>query len=413
MAQTPKPDPITIGFSIVATDPAGRPALKAARLAVDIINKSAGSHGKKVNLLVDYLPNRDYAFVDKSISTMINKGVSAILSSGGSGVTIKVSEKTIQKNIVLISGSSSSPRISKLKDNNLVWRTIPSDVFQGKIAAKIIDSLGSKSVGIMYINNPYGKGLAEICTAELQKRGKSKVKSVFYEEQQDYAATNFTSQLKELFMAKPEVIYLISYGEDGAKIVNQSYNNGFITDTYKPTIIGCDANYNNDFLLGVESTSRIEGMLGLIYTHPRGNKEFTSFMEQYSTFNEPQDSADLANASLATLLNVEATSAYAANAFDAIFTVVLASISAKSNDGQKIAAEIPLVTKNRTQVEKISFLEYEKAASILQKGVKINYDGCSGPIEFDENGDVQTGNYQLWKVSKGSFSLLQVIHFTK
>lgn len=406
-AQQIKKEPLNIGFSIVATDPAGRPALKAVRLAIDLINKTAGY--KAVNLFVEYLPNREYGLVANSITNLIRKGTTVILSSGGSGITLKVSETTIANKVLLFSGSSSSPRISTLKDNNLVWRTIPSDKYQGKIAAKIIDSLQFKNVGIININNPYGTALADVCKMELEQRGKTTVTTVSYDEKQEYSTVNFNTQLQNLFKSKPEVIYLVTYGEDGARIINQAYTKGFITETYKPLFIGCDANYNNDFLLGIESTSRVEGMLGLVYTHPRDNKDFTEFMQLYSAFNEPQDSADMANASLATLLNVEATSAYAANAFDAVFSIVLASISASTNEGALIAAEIQNVTKQRPGVEKIGFSQFGRALSLMQKGAKVNFEGCSGPVEFDENGDVNTGNYQLWKIVKGNFTNLKVI----
>ncbi len=403
-AQTTTAEPIKIGYSIVATDPAGQPPLKAIRLAIQEINDAGGVLGRPLEVVVAYNATKDYTKVQGIVENMAKNNVVAIIPSGGSAMTLKTSEYTIPKSILTITASSSSPKISTVKDNDLLWRTIPSDVFQGRLAAKYLDSLKLKNVGIIHVDNPYGNGLAEVFTKEFTKRGGKVLTTVSYKEMQEYKTMNFVPLLTTLYKQKPDAIYMITYGEDGAAILNQSYTAKLVdAKSYKPFFLGCDANYNNDLLLGVESWERMEGMRGLVYAHPKQYSNFDKFYEQYNSFVPPADSADIANASLATLLNIEATKSYAATAYDAVYLLAYAMIKANSTDSKKVAAALRSVSRAGANVETINVREFAKAAALLKQGKDINYDGASGFIEFDDNGDVTSGTYTLWKISKGEF----------
>jgi ABC-type branched-subunit amino acid transport system substrate-binding protein len=396
--------PIKIGYSLVATDPAGQPPLKAIHLAIQEINNAGGVLGRPLEVVVAYNATKDYTKVQGIVEDMAKKNVVAIIPSGGSAMTLKTSEYTIPKGILTITASSSSPKISTVKDNDILWRTIPSDVFQGRLAAKYLDSLKFKNVGIIYVDNPYGNGLAEVFTKEFTKRGGKVIATIAYKEMQEYKTTNFVPSLTTLYKQKPDAIYMITYGEDGAAILNQSYTAKLVGEkSYKPFFLGCDANYNNDLLLGVESWERMEGMRGLVYAHPKQYPNFDNFYERYNAFVPPSDSADVANASLATLLNIEATKSYAATAYDAVYLLAYAMIKANSTDSKKVAAALRNVAKTGANVETINVREFAKAVALLRQGKDINYDGASGFIEFDENGDVTSGTYTLWKISKGEF----------
>jgi len=94
----------------------------------------------------------------------VNK-VLAIVGSLASGVTIPVAESvTIPNGVVQISPASTSPLITVLpadKGKDFLYRTCPSDSLQGVIAGKLAIELGHKTASVLYVNNPYGQGLAE------------------------------------------------------------------------------------------------------------------------------------------------------------------------------------------------------------------------------------------------------------
>jgi branched-chain amino acid transport system substrate-binding protein len=58
-----------------------------------------------------------------------------------------------------------------MEDDDLFFRTAPSDARQGQVIADILEDKGVKEIAITFTNNDYGKGLAESIEANFTKRG--------------------------------------------------------------------------------------------------------------------------------------------------------------------------------------------------------------------------------------------------
>ena len=98
----------------------------------------------------------------------INK-VIAINGALCSGATIAAANTVgIPGGVVMISPASTAPAISLLKDKDLIFRVTPPDDFQGKVLARVIKKRGINSIAITYIQNDYGKGLAQALKAALR-----------------------------------------------------------------------------------------------------------------------------------------------------------------------------------------------------------------------------------------------------
>jgi len=90
--------------------------------------------------------------------------VVAVVGALASGVTVPVAESvTVPSGVIQISPASTSPLITVLpadQGNDYLFRTCPSDALQGVIAGKLAVTF-SKKASVLYVNNPYGQGLAE------------------------------------------------------------------------------------------------------------------------------------------------------------------------------------------------------------------------------------------------------------
>src|SRR3546814_3941277 len=71
----------------------------------------------------------------------------------------------------MISPSATSPELTTLKDNDLVFRTAPSDSFQGQALARKLLADGTEKVAVAYLNNDYGKGFADAFRSEFEAKG--------------------------------------------------------------------------------------------------------------------------------------------------------------------------------------------------------------------------------------------------
>jgi branched-chain amino acid transport system substrate-binding protein len=394
---------IKIGMSLVTTDPAGITQLRGARMAVEEINAQGGVLGKKLEVVPIYNEKRDYPAAKQRIKTAIDSGTHFMITSGGSGMTLAAAEITIPNGVLLMTGSSSSPKITTLDDHDLVWRTIPSDMFQGRIAAGMMDERMFKTVGVIYLNNSYGNELFKAFQERFEQQDGKIIAAVPYPDAQSYLSFDFTPFVQQLLKDKPQVIYCITYGEDGAKIINTA--KPYFTDTYHPELFGCDANYNNDFLFGANQRT-IEGMMGLVYTHQKNYANYKTFSEAFKIFEQRggSDAAELAASSLASLLGAESTSSYAANVYDAVYALSYAMLKAGSTKPNDVAAQLRNVTSVNLNATRINVGEFVKAARVLAEKGDINYNGASGILEFDASGDVISGSYMIWKVENGAFT---------
>ena len=81
---------------------------------------------------------------------------------------------------------------------------------------------------------------------------------------------------------------------------------------------------------------------------------------------------------------------FAAHAYDAVVILSLAALSAGSNDPSVYVSEIQKVTREGTECH-----SYAACAMALTDEVDIDYEGLSGPIDLDKNGDIEDGLYAV------------------
>src|SRR6185312_12924999 len=120
------------------------------------------------------------ASADKLINT---DKVVAIVGGLCSGVTIAAANSVaVPAGVVMISPSATSPAVTTLNDKDLVFRTAPSDAYQGEVLARLLIKKNIKDVAITYVNNDYGKGFADSLAAAFTAAGGKVAANVSHEE---------------------------------------------------------------------------------------------------------------------------------------------------------------------------------------------------------------------------------------
>lgn len=403
--------PIKIGMCFVDSDPLDLPQVRAAQMAVAEVNASGGVMGRKLALIIASSPNRVYNNFYIALKSVIDSGVTCVIIPDGSDLVIKSANYTVVKDVLMMATSSTSPDISLLKDNDLVWRTSASDVFQGQVVADLLDSMKLKTAAVIYVDNNYGNGLFTNFKNDFEKLGGTLTNAVKYAPMQSYREIDFKKQLDTVFSQKPKAVYVISDIEDGIKITMQSQIYGFLTKDYKPQLVGCDANYSNDFLLAV-NPSILEGMIGLSYVRPKNNPTHEKFLTRFKQFlKENKDSSNYAASVLDGLVDTETIDTYASTSYDAVYVLALAMAKANSFVSGDIAKNIRTIANAAPQTETVTPTDFAKSAATLLKGKRINYNGASSAIEFDDKGDVSSGSYTVWRVNKGRYSVTRTVSF--
>ena len=186
--------------------------------------------------------------------------VDAIMGADCSGVTTAILQNVAMPNgVVMISPSATSPSLSTLEDNDLFFRTAPSDARQGQVVAEILMARGIKSAAMTYTNNDYGKGLAKSIEENFGAAGGSITISASHEDGKgDYGA-----EVAALAQAGGDILIVAGYLDQGGKgIIQASLDTGafdlfFMPDGMigdaLPAAIGADLNGSIGSVPGTDS----------------------------------------------------------------------------------------------------------------------------------------------------------------
>ncbi len=308
----------------------------------------------------------------------VNK-VLAIVGSLASGVTIPVAESvTIPNGIILISPASTSPLVTFLpadQGKDFLYRTCPSDALQGVIAGKLAKELGHKTASVLYVNNPYGQGLAEQFKKSFEKRGGKVWAMVPHDEK---AAESYTAELKKAMGKKPSIICAFSYPEHAKVYIKEAI------EFFKfKNFLYCDGTKSYDIIKAV-GASNVEGQYGTVAASVKG-ESYDLFIGDYTKeFGK-----------LPPL-------PYITNGYDAIAVIGLAAYACKAKglpvNSKNIRDELRFVTNPPGEIIKPG--EFKKAFELLKQKKDINYEGASGSVDFDANGDVITP-IEVWQYKGG------------
>lgn len=198
----------------------------AADMAIAEVNAAGGILGGKMVEAV----RADSTCVDSAAATaaaerlITSDKVAGIVGADCSGVTTAVLTNVAMANgMVMISPSATSPALSTVKDNDLFFRTAPSDARQGAVMADVIMDKKIKEVALTYTNNDYGKGLADAFQKSYEAAGGKVTVSVSHEDgKADYAA-----EVGALAAAGGEVLVVAGYLDQGGKgIIQGSLDTG-------------------------------------------------------------------------------------------------------------------------------------------------------------------------------------------
>lgn len=334
----------------------GPPEEAGVGLATAEINEAA----KGITVEVSYgdSGDPDNKAYETTVPRLLGENVQALIGAASSGVTKLFLDQAVGAGVITFSPANTSPDFTTWDDNNLYWRTAPSDLLQGEVLGNLIAEDGNQALGIIYLNDAYGTGLEKVVSETFAASGGEVVASESY----NAGDTNFSAQVSTILAANPDAIAVIGF-EETATIVPSFVNSGF--DGSKFYFV--DGNISQ---WGTDMPVSIEGSKG---TQP-GPVLADDFQDRLKAqWLEQGDGSELVDFN------------YAAEGYDATVLLALAALQANSTDSAEIAANLRSVSGGEGDGEKCT--SFAECADIILKGDKADYDGYSGGIAFDEAGD--------------------------
>lgn len=305
-----------------------------AEIARDMVNASGGINGRQVEII--FADDKGDPKEGANIATMFssNKDILGVAGPFNSSVMLAAAPIYNKAKLCNVGWGASSPMITTA--GPYIYRVQFTDALGGDFVAKwMIKDDKHKNIAIVYENTDYGQGLLEVVKNSTVKYGGKVVATASYMQGQTKDFGSIIASLKE---AKPDAIFFGSVYNETALFAIQAKDLGFKVPFY-----GTDGLFSN-------------GLLELGGTAVEGVRCFCVF---YHKFETPAVKNLVAAYSKRFPGKMPGT--WVALSYDATMTVLDAI--------RKVDA------KTRADVKK----------SMDNFG---SFDGATGKIKFDANGDV-------------------------
>jgi ABC-type branched-subunit amino acid transport system substrate-binding protein len=358
----------------------GESSLNGVKLAIKHINAQGGVLGGKLLLAVGDTKTNAQSGVAAAKQLVSLQGVSGIIGALSSGVTIPVATSVSSvEGVPQISNASTAPGISTLNDKDFMFRTVAHDALQGVVLGDIVKKRGISKVSIIYVNNDYGKGLAEAFSKRFKEIGGTITSSVAYEEKQ----ASYRGELAKAAKGGPQALVQIAYPGDGTPMLKQALEEGFFSK-----FVFTDGMKSTDMIKAI-GAKHLNGSIG---TAPEARADSPAAARFRDAYKKEYGK-------LPPLPFID-------SAYDAAFLMALAIEKAGSTNGAKVRDALRKVAgPPGTQILPG---EWRKAKAAIAKGQNVNYQGGAGSQDFDSAGDVP-GTYGIWTIDSGKIKTLEIV----
>ena len=300
--------------------------------------------GKTYNVELVVVDNQSAS--DKAVTaaqSLVSDGVSIVLGSYGSGVSMAGGDVFAAAGIPAIGISCTNPNVTLLCD--YYWRICFLDSFQGSVMANFAAEKGCKKAYVLtMLGEDYGNGLGYYFTDAFQKLGGEVVSETFPE-----GTSDFSAYLNNAVKAGCDVIFAPSATTYASLIIDQAaaQNISF------PLMAG--DTWENSVILDAAKGKNIDVYVSTFFAEDESNAAAVEFVSGFKAWlNENSDK-------LTNNGGNDIVAAVSVLGYDAYNVALAALEAAGSVDPADVAAALPSVT----------------------------YNGITGSIAFDENGDAK------------------------
>ncbi|NUO96322.1 MAG: ABC transporter substrate-binding protein [Nonomuraea sp.] len=354
----------------------GPPEFAGVDVAIKEINEAGGVLGKPVTKYDTDSGDTTTNIASQSVDKLLAQKADAIIGAASSSVSESVIDKITGAGAIQFSPANTSDKFTTIEDKGLYFRTSPPDKLQGRVLGDLVVADGNDTVGILAMQDSYGTGLADQVQKTVTDGGGEVVERVDY----DPKSADFSADVAKIKAKNPKGIVLIGF-EETAKVIQELVKQGLPADKHKWYMV--DGNTSNTNYVKMPKGT-LDGVKGTI----PGAAAPEEFQKKLLAVNPKLEDYS-----------------YAPESYDAMNLLALAAEAAKSDAGTDIAAKLAEVSKGGEKCK-----DFKSCVDLLKAGKDIDYDGVSGPVEFNDAGDpavATIGIYQYGKDNKYATKALE------
>jgi branched-chain amino acid transport system substrate-binding protein len=347
---------VTIGFSGPLTGPVahvGKDAENGAKLAIEEAN-AAGIKIKGQTVHFDLLSEDDAADPKTAVAVaqkLVDAKVNGVVGHLNSGATIPASKVYANAGIPEVSPSATNPELTR-QGFPTAFRVIGDDLYVGRVVAQYLaKTKGYKRVAVIDDRTAYAQGLADVVVAELKKAGDDVVDRQFVSDK----TIDFRGILTSVKSNDPQAVFYGGVDAQAGPLRKQ-----MTSLAMKTPLVGSSISTEN--FIKLAGASAAEGTVSAesgqpLDSMPKG-KDFEQKFKKYG-----------------------AVVLYSPYAYDATWALINAMKLANST--------VP--------------------AEYLPAMKKLDFEGVTGKISFDDRGDLRAAAVTLYEVKNGKYQPMTTV----
>jgi len=338
--------------------------LAAAKLAVQEINAAGGHKGRPVELL----PETTGGDTAAQARELVNAKADAVIGPTDSSRAPAAIDVLSKARITLISPANTAPELSSYKSGGYYFRTAAADIAQAPVLVKVARDAGAKSLAVVYEDGSYGEELSAAVSASAKAGGLDPV-----------TLTGFKAgEAGQSAAAARDADAVVVIARDGAQGAIAELANAGLPGN--KLILGDGAFRQYGSALGSKALEGARALVPGVFPSAHFQAELVAIDEGLKDMT------------------------FAAETYDAVNLAALAAAAAEDDAGASIAARLISVSGG-TSGSSASVSPsgpatvcstYKDCLAAIRDGKAIDYDGESGPVRFDANGDVTAAKYMVF-----------------
>lgn len=358
--------PVKVGVVLPTSVDWGKPLAETTLWVADMINEAGGVDGCKVEPILRDDQTDPKVGVDAAKALVDLDKVQLVLGSVASGVTIPMlTSVTVPAGVMQMSCCSSSNRLTQMAAEGalrgLWFRTFATSNVQGNVAAMLAKEAGYKKVVVFYKNDDWGQDIGKLAAAAMAREGIEVAASIAITDNQP----SYRAEVTEALAQQPDGVYLALYPKEGISVVREWLSLGGTTK-----MVGANALKSDEFRDAV-GLRYLSDFIGSDTSAPRVPSA-TAFVDAYKAH-----------------FGSEPAGPGLPNAFDATAIALLAySAAGQDATGAEIAAKVAAITDPAGEKVGGDVEGFRKALALLKEGKTVSFQGGTGPVTFNQYGDV-------------------------
>lgn len=364
--------PMKIGLLL---DFSGAPETAADRkrafdLAIQHVNEAGGVLGMPVESVEADSTRDPRVGVEAAQQLVESEGVHAIVGPNASVIALPVAEMVAgPARVPTISPSATSPHLTAAADDGYFYRTALSDTAQGPVLARVTGERGFDNVGLIYVDDPYGRGLAR----SFEESWDEQLRAVPVDPEQ----TVLLADLQESAGGGAQALVVIAFERQAVDIVREALDEGIYSQ----------------FLFG-DAAKRLS-----LVKEMGGDR----LGDMYGTAGAPAPANDAAaawDAAFEAAYGRPPQLTYVKETYDATVALALAAQAAGNLDGAAIRDQLRSIGSPPGEPVLGTPEGVAEGLRLLAAGGQIDYQGAANSLDWDSNGDLRQGYIGIWRFTR-------------